>query len=227
MSMNLLQLLFFIVFLSLLGIFLFAWRNVGIRGAVGVMAVMGAALVWLVGAYSEIISESHAAMLFWRNATQLSVCFLPISMLFFALEFTETSRRTKVVWLSSTLAVALMALVLLWSDSHHHIMRTTTEIKKTPLGTLLKVYPTNFGLILMSYVTASHLMAEIVLLTFARNAPATMAKQARICAFGLSFPIIYILIKSFFPIRLFLYIPTPLFFSPWHSPSALPFFVIN
>ncbi|MBI9104288.1 MAG: diguanylate cyclase [Spirochaetales bacterium] len=164
----------------------------------GIILIALTASLWVLGSFAEIISAQFEFKLFWRNFTQIGVCFLPVAMLYFSTEYAGTSKKVRTAWMITVSIIAFTALTLIWTDQQHNLMRTSVMLTESSSGMILKIKPTIFGMILMSYVSASHLLSEIFLITFLKTALPNIKKKIFLIIAALGFPVIYIIIKSFF-----------------------------
>jgi diguanylate cyclase (GGDEF)-like protein/PAS domain S-box-containing protein len=123
------------VFYALLG--LYAWRK---RPAVAVTPFAWAMLgisIWSLTYGLEVYYPSVSAKLLFINIEYIGIAIIPVSLWFFALEFTGRGHlihlRNKIlVWI-----IPILALLLVWTNDLHHLMWTGENVIEIQGLTLL------------------------------------------------------------------------------------------
>jgi diguanylate cyclase (GGDEF)-like protein/PAS domain S-box-containing protein len=168
----------------------FAWRK---RPAVAVIPfawMMLGLSVWSVSYSVELLFPYLPTILFLINIEYLGNAFIPVFLLFFALEYTGKShllmlRYRLVIW-----AIPLLTIALVWTNNYHHLMWDMETISKSGPLTLLEV---RYGLFfwmhsIYSYVLA--IFASILLILEMVQRPSNYRTQISFIILGILTPVI-------------------------------------
>ncbi len=169
----------FIVGSSLTFLFIvavYAIRNIKKAGSKAFLLQIIFVTIWSVGSLLEMISETEQSMLLWRNIEQIGVFLLPVACVYFAVDYARYERLKR--FLPFLLIVPIAAILLIFTDSSTHIMRTGYTISYSPLfGKALSVQQTTIGVALVSYNYLLVFISLVVLFVFSRQVTKGMRRQ--------------------------------------------------
>jgi hypothetical protein len=117
----------FIVGSSLVLLFIvcaFALRNLNIAGSKAFVLQIVCVTIWSLGSLFEMLSETEQSMLLWRNIEQIGIFLLPVACVYFAVDYSGYDRLKK--HLPLLLVIPCVAILLIFTDSSTHLMRTDT-----------------------------------------------------------------------------------------------------
>jgi hypothetical protein len=80
-----------------------------------------AAIIWTASSYLEMQSTGLDAKLIWRNFQQIGVFIIPITIVFFVVDYSKRIKVKKHLCFLST--VPLISLMLIFTDRFHHLIR--------------------------------------------------------------------------------------------------------
>lgn len=134
----------------LLLLFINAYQRRRVSEAKPLMVSIICIAIWTVGTLLELLSEDVQTMLFWRNIQLIGVFTVPVSCIYFTFEYCHYKRLKK--YLPILLIVPATALVLVFTDSYHHIMRLGYSIFSDSLfGHKMSVQATPVEMMFISY----------------------------------------------------------------------------
>lgn len=140
-------------------------------------------LFWSIGSFSDLISADMGAKLVWRNFTQIGVFFTPVASMLFAIVYTGigNSKRKPIAYTSY--AFQSIGILLVWTDSYHHLIRESVTILKTPLSESLVVVPTTLAKFLISFNILFSAIALGILGIYALSTT-TVSRKQNLAVFG-------------------------------------------
>jgi hypothetical protein len=129
---------------------------------------MVAAIIWTASSYLEIKSTGLHAKLLWRNFQQMGVFIIPITNMFFAVDYSKRIKVKKYLWFLSS--VPLISIMLIFTDRYHHLMRSEYKIISRGIsGQSLVIQSTMLGQVLVLFNSLIPLAAVIILLEFRKH----------------------------------------------------------
>ena len=137
--------------LASLYVMMLAWRRRQIPGAVAMVALSAATFIWTLGFWLEANADTIERQLFFNAIGYIGVWSVPVAWLLFARHYTTGSQR--VGWgLFLLCIVPLISIVLVWSNSWHHLMWSGEHLAVSgPFTVTAKTYEPLFWL---SYIYA-------------------------------------------------------------------------
>ena len=124
----------------------YALRNLDIPGSKAYALQIVFVTIWSIGSLLEMVSATEQAMLFWRNFEQIGVFLLPVACVYFAIDYAGYDKLKK--FLPLLLIIPIAAILLIFTDSYTHLMRTgytvtynklfgnAVSVDQTPLGVM-------------------------------------------------------------------------------------------
>ncbi len=106
-----------------LAVTVLAWQRRHVPGATPLVFMMLSISEWLLFYILEVGSTTLAGNLFWANVTYIGIVAAPVCWLFFALEYTNPSK--KITWRTAVpflIEPAIILLVMI-TDNFHHLFR--------------------------------------------------------------------------------------------------------
>ncbi len=201
-----------IIVLSLLAVFV-ATRS-KIMGATDLFMMILAVLIWSLCAFMELQASDVAAMLFWRDLQQVGVFLSPLATLWFAVRYTMNHRLMLFVWISTAFDAA--ALLLVFTDVNHHLMRKSFAVQHSELfGSVLVIKSTTLGTLALAFNFCLVFIAIIILLLFLRKLSRRQRKPLLIIIVSLVSISLLTLIKTAFLEDMGLYISMSVLHAPW------------
>ncbi|ERI94108.1 diguanylate cyclase domain protein [Clostridiales bacterium oral taxon 876 str. F0540] len=147
-----------------------------VPGALPLFVQMTAAFLWTMGSYLEIRSIGLEYKIIWRNIQQIGVFIVPISSVFFAIDYSKQVKLKKYACIIGT--VPIMALILIFTNRFHHLMRSGYElVESSSLRASLIVHSTSLGIILVTINFFIQLIGVIILVDFRKRVPKYFKNQ--------------------------------------------------
>lgn len=140
-------------------------------------------LVFSIASFAEQIAHDFDSKILYRNIAQIGNFFAPVAGLYAAFVFTDILRRKKKIVIGLISLIPLTALVLIFTNPSHNLVRSSTYLTECSAGTVLQVQSTALGKILVSFNFIFIIAAAIIL--FAAKVPSIVKKQNRIIATGM------------------------------------------
>ena len=130
-----------------------------------------------------MLSSTEQEMLFWRNVEQIGVFLLPVACVYFAVDYARYERLKK--YLPLLLIVPVAAIILIFTDSSTHIMRTGYIVSYSPLfGKALSVQQTSIGVAFVAYNYLLVFLALVILFIFSRQVTGKLRRQVLLVMFA-------------------------------------------
>ncbi len=177
---------FILITTSLLLIFIgiYAFRHRKTPGGFSLFLLSSVGTFWSITSFLEMAVLSLETMLIWRNLQQISTFSIPIVMILFTIELTEQPNLKK--YLAAASIIPLSALILIFTNEYHHLVRSHYSIEASPLfGDTLIVHSTPLGMVLVSFNFIFPVFGIIILYTYCKRV--SQANQKQITLIILSF----------------------------------------
>ncbi len=205
--------------LLLLFIAVYALNHLKTPGSLSLLFLMIGAIIWTAASLMELVSHTFEAMLFWRNIQQIGVFSVPITTLFFAVDFTLQPKLRKYAVIGSLISIT--SILLIFTNETHHLMRSGYRIATSNLfGETLIVTSTTLGTLLVCFNFVVPLFSVLILFDFRRKVAQGYRHQVSL--------IIYSFLLTFFVTWLKMAVLTDIGFyisiSTLYSPSAVLLF---
>ena len=153
--------------------------------------------VWSVGSLLELLSTTEQAMLFWRNFEQIGIFLLPVTCVYFAVEYSRFDRLKK--YLPYLLIIPVIALALIFTDFATHIMRYGYIVSYSPLfGKALSVRSTTIGMLFVAYNFVLVFASLIILYIFSRQITKNLKRQVLLVLSAIGLIFLFALLKTMF-----------------------------
>lgn len=181
----------------LLAVMFYALRNLDIAGSRAYVLQIVFVTIWSLGSLFEMLSPTEQAMLLWRNIEQIGVFFLPVACVYFAIDYAGYDKLKK--FLPVLTIIPVIAILLIFTDSHTHLMRTGyTVVYNQLFGNALSVQQTFLGVLLVSYNYVLVLLALIILFAFSRQVAKAQRGQVILVLFATALVFILAFFKTAF-----------------------------
>lgn len=194
--MDLVQSILLVASLLILGyIALFALSRTKIPGASELFLMILAIIVWTFGSLMEALATTDGSLLFWRNFQQIGVFLTPLSILLFSVAY--TMNRPMRIFAYFAAVVEVLAIVLIFTDSMHHLMRESVEFVYSPaFGNEIVVHSTPLGTLLVGFNYLLAPLSVVLLIVFVRKLASTLRKQLWMIVASILFAFTASLLKS-------------------------------
>ena len=175
----------------------YALRNLDIPGSKAYVLQIVFVTIWAVGALLEMFSKTEQQMLFWRNFEQIGVFLLPVACVYFAVDYAGYDRLKR--FLPYLLILPIIAILLIFTDSYTHWMRTGyTVTYSTLFGNALSVHQTILGVMFVAYNYILVFLALITLFVFSRQVAKSQRGQILLVLFATALVFILAFFKTAF-----------------------------
>lgn len=175
----------------------YALRNLDIPGSKAYVLQIVFVTIWAIGSLLEMYSNTEQQMLFWRNFEQIGVFLLPVACVYFAIDYAGYDRLKR--FLPYLLILPIIAILLIFTDSYTHWMRTGYSVTYSSLfGNALSVHQTTLGVILVAYNYILVFMALITLFVFSRQVSRSQRGQILLVLFATALVFILAFFKTAF-----------------------------
>ncbi len=145
----------------------------------------------------ELLSPTEQGMLFWRNVEQIGVFLLPVTCVYFAVEYARYNWKKK--HLALLLVVPIVALVLIFTDSQTHIMRFGYVVSFSRFfGKALSVRSTPTGMVFVAYNYILAFVSLAILYVFSRQIARNMRRQVLYVLLAIALIFLFGLLKTAF-----------------------------
>lgn len=165
------------------------------------------------GAALEILSDGQNMKLFYRNIQQIGFFGFPIAFWVFVVKYTGSEKLKKLN--IPFLLFSIGAIVLIFTDEMHHLMRTGVEFEQHDVfGLRLITISSDFGAFLYYIQTVIIFVALVVLGVFARKVCKEKKKNLLIIAISFFVCLIFTWIRSYTIEPLGIYLPLAIMYLP-------------
>lgn len=199
-----------IVFLIIV-IYSFKYRRVS--GAFPLFIQMIAAVIWTLSSFFEISSTSLEIKVLWRNFQQIGVFIMPVSSLFFAIDYTKQTKLRKLAYIIS--AIPITALLLIFTNEFHHIMRSGYMLVDRNMATkFLVVNSTIIGATFVLLNNLIQVLSILILFDFASRVSGRFRKQVYTVIMSIVIVFLLTLIRVIYLQPRGIYIPLAVLYLP-------------
>lgn len=154
----------------------YAIQNRTIAGAKAYILQIVCVTIWSIGSLLEMLSQTEHQMLLWRNIQQIGVFLIPVACVYFSIDYAQYHKLRKYIPL--LLIVSVSAIVLIFTDSKLHLMRTGYLVSYSPFfGKALSVQQTLLGKLLVTYNYLLALISLVILFIFSRQVSRALRRQ--------------------------------------------------
>ena len=175
----------------------YALRNLDIPGSKAYVLQIVFVTIWAVGALLEMLAQTEQQMLFWRNFEQIGVFLLPVACVYFAVDYAGYDRLKR--FLPALLIIPIIAILLIFTDSYTHWMRTGCTVTYSSLfGNALSVHQTILGVIFVAYNYILVFLALITLFVFSRQVAKSQRAQILLVLFATGLVFVLAFFKTAF-----------------------------
>ncbi len=148
-----------------------AWRKRPSAGAASVALLMTALAWWSFGYALELSAATFDWELLWTNVQYLGIVLSPAAWLLFAVDYSGRRRRLTRRSLVLLAIEPVLALVLVWTNSAHHLVWRSVELVNTAgFNALSRTYGIAFW-IHTAYSYALLLTGAVLLLGYLLRSP--------------------------------------------------------
>ncbi len=193
-------------------------RHMKVVGMPALFLLIVAYLVWVVGDLIEANSVDYQWMLWGRNIQQIGVFLAPLFSLYFSVDYTANSGLKKLAHVFT--AVQIVAVLLIFTDQSHHIMRQSVSlVPDAVFGRALVVQSTQIGSALIAVNFCLLLMAVVNLIIFARKVTAKLKRPLWIIIISMGATFFFTLMQAAVLEDLGIIVPIPV----WNLPCVVLF----
>ncbi len=164
-------------------------------------------LIWSIASFMELAVVGHDYKVLWRNITQIGVFYVPVAALFFSIEYSGSLKQFKrpLKWI--TYSIQTISILLIFTDSWHHLMRESVEIVKKAGYCVVTVQSTVLAQIFISFNFIYIISACVILILYVFRTAKKAKKQVLAPIWGMAIAGGYALIKIVSNEKLWLYLP--------------------
>ncbi|MFB5662433.1 diguanylate cyclase [Alteribacillus sp. HJP-4] len=152
---------------------------------------------------SEIITTALETKIWWRNIQQLSLFMFPIFIYGFVMDYLELEEMINGKKLGLISMPSIIYLLLIWTDSAHHLMRSSVEIVMIGSHEKTVVDPTTLSYLFILYGAGLTLYSFFVFLLHYENTSSFNKRKYLLLLIGMAVPVFYSVLRPFLPIGLF------------------------
>jgi diguanylate cyclase (GGDEF)-like protein len=175
----------------------YALRNLDIPGSKAYALQIVFVTIWSIGSLLEMVSATEQAMLFWRNFEQIGVFLLPVACVYFAIDYAGYDKLKK--FLPLLLIIPIAAIILIFTDSYTHLMRTGYTVTYNKLfGNAVSVDQTPLGVMFVAYNYVLVFIALVTLFVFSRQIAKSQRGQVLLVLFATALVFILAFFKTAF-----------------------------
>ncbi len=176
---------------------LFAWTKHQVAGHRIFATLNFVQAMWILGNIFELISVNLATKTFWDDVQFIPAVLIAPTIVFFALAYTKHPLRFKSWFQVVILALPLILILLMFTNSLHHLIRTETYLVDThPFGTVDYEFGISYWLLAVtSYATI--FLAAWFIIQFLRSTKVIYRFQGLLFIIGIFTPLFGTLIPLF------------------------------
>lgn len=178
------------------GILFYTWKRrsrLKVRMLFWVTALMIVASVAHVG---EMMHDTHSAKLFWRNVAQLGLLPLPALTLLFVYHYLELKQKVLERLIQAGLGLSFLAVLLIYTNDFHGIMRVETFLDPTFSPPYLAVVSTTFGRFIVGLNIVYGVASMVLLAHHYLRSGDFFRKRALWLIVGIAIPIAYTYLRK-------------------------------
>ncbi|WP_284644146.1 histidine kinase N-terminal 7TM domain-containing diguanylate cyclase [Paenibacillus silviterrae] len=182
----------FIVF-ALLGLYALRYRK-----RPGGAYFVGMTLLLAFNAFAgimELTSASFETKLFWRNLQQIPLLLSPIACLGLVLDLTGMKRTKRDTILKLITIPAVVYLILIFTDSYHHLMRVNVTLEPFGQTERIRVQSTSLSIFFLVTARIIGLLTLAVMLLHLRKVSRFYRNQHLLVMVALLFPYVFTLLS--------------------------------
>lgn len=200
--------LFILMFLAI-----FILSRVNLPGAKALFVMILSIIVWTIGSSLETLSSTLPSLLFWRNFQQIGVFMTPLSTLYFSVEYTMNRHMRKFAHFAAV--VGATSLLLIFTDSIHHIMRKSVQVQQSDMfGNVLVVHSTPIGSLLVAFNFSLAAIAVLVLLFFVRKVSPGLRRPLWLVILSIALTFVITLLKAAILEKIGIYLQMSVLYAP-------------
>ena len=191
----------------IVSVIIYAWRKRANAGALQLCLAAVFMLIWAASSFAEVLADSFAAKLMWRNITQIGVFYAPAACLTFSITYSGMLSSIKKPLLIFVFAVQTMSILLIFMDPWLHLVRESVQLLNSGGVSIVTVTSTWLGKMLLSanFIIMAAALGVLTIFTFRINNK--MRTQVLITLTGMAVVVIYALIKILSTERLLPFLP--------------------
>jgi diguanylate cyclase len=192
---------------------IYAFRHRKTPGGFSLFLLSSVGTFWSITSLLEAAAQPLEVMLLWRNLQQISTFSIPIVMILFTIELTEQPNLKK--YLTAASIIPLTALILIFTNDYHHLMRSHYSIESSPLfGDTLIVHSTLLGMALVSFNFIFPIFGIIILAAYRKRVSQASQKQITLIIISFLLTLLLTWMKVAFLELLRFHVPISVLYSP-------------
>ncbi|WP_066501544.1 diguanylate cyclase [Abyssisolibacter fermentans] len=198
----------------LISVIIFSIKNRKRQGALQLVYLLSFLVIWAIGSFLEIGAINFETKVFWRNITQIGVFMAPVASIAFVFAYSgDRNGFSKKVILTLAL-IQWTAILLILTDSYHHLMRSGIEIRMNSIDSALYVKQTLLGKVMVSLNYIIMIVAEVKLAFFMRRTSKSYKTQVFFVMLGIVLPVIFGILKAAWLEEMGIIMPISALFTP-------------
>lgn len=136
------------------------------KGGLPFLCNMVLLLSWVAGSTIELFTQSYEAKIFWRNFIQIGMAMIPLTNLWFVMEYTENKNKYLRCFIQISAVISLIGICLTFTDQMHHLIRKSAILTELNGQISLIVEPAILGNIFVLFRFVLMFFSIIVLVLF-------------------------------------------------------------
>ncbi len=174
-----------------------SYRHRSEKGGLPFLCSMVLLLLWVAGSTISMFVQSYEEKIFWRNFIQIGMAFIPLTNLWFVIEYTENKNRylKYVVWLAALLS--LIGIVLTFTNPMHDLIRKSVEFVELNGQWDLVVEPTFLGNMFVLLRFALMFFSIVILMLFQIRIFKNGQKQVFYILIGFTLALVLLIFKNY------------------------------
>lgn len=179
-------------------------------------------LIWFISLLSQIIiceNNPNINPIFFDYIAYIGICYMPVSLLFTSIIFTNTKIQFKKLHLLFFI-IPLISLIILWSNNYHHLFykHYSISLNECIYGPYMYFH--------FLYTYSLFIIGLFILIRYSIKNSGFFSKQSVLIEIGILTPVIVSILGSFGIINMSIYI-TPISFSITVMLLAIAIFKFN
>ncbi len=180
-----------------IGLGFFTWQRRAVTGAVAFCWVVLAEIIYTAAFLFVLLSSSPAVKLFWENLRFSIGALGALTLVHFAITFTGRRLRAPKRFWAVLMAFPLVAVVLIYTDSWHHLIRLGLRLVEMGPYTLLVATLTPLGWLVVVYSLGLAAFAILLIVPYLLQVREVYRPQLYIILVGVCFPVLGVLLSIF------------------------------
>lgn len=190
-----------------------AWSQRKAPGAKPFLLTMAMWTIWSSTAALELFGDTLEWKVFWRNAQQISTFLLPPTGMYLIFDFFNRGKELARKVFRLLVTIPIIGILLIWSNSFHHLMRSKVELVESAVGMVLYIERAPLNNVFILYNMVLLFITIVFAVYFLIKSPRLYRLPGYFILFSFLLPFILVNLRltKFFFLTL---PPTPVMFIP-------------